>query len=257
MKMFFLVLAGSLALAGSAVAADLPARPYTKAAAMAPLYSWTGCYIGANVGGGSDREAFTHINPDFGILNFNPNFSLGTERATGAIGGGQIGCDYQFGNWVLGAQGMFDATGFRGSNHLVPPPGDPQFPNIFDLSSRVSWVATATARLGYTIQPQLLIYTKGGAAWMRSDLSYAITGMGITNTYTGVETRNGWTVGAGLEYLITANWSVFAEYSHMDFGARTLNTRLITDPAPQQIWTSHRLDTVMVGVNLRIGPSGR
>jgi outer membrane immunogenic protein len=257
MKTFFLVLAGGLGLAGSAIAADLPARTYTKAAPIAPLYSWTGCYIGANAGGGTDRESFTHINPDFGVLNFNTNFALGTQHATGAIGGGQIGCDYQIGSWVFGAQGLYDAASLKGSNHVVPGPTDPQFPNIFDLNSRVSSIATATARLGYAIQPQLLIYAKGGAAWMRSDLSYAITGMGITNVYTGVETRNGWTVGAGLEYLITANWSVFAEYSHMDFGSSTLNTRLFTDPTPQLIWTNHRLDTGMVGLNFRLGPSAR
>jgi outer membrane immunogenic protein len=168
MKTFFLVLAGGLGLAGSAIAADLPARTYTKAALIAPLYSWTGCYIGANAGGGSDRETFTHINPDFGVLNFNTNFGLGTQHATGAIGGGQIGCDYQAGSWVFGAQGLYDAASLKGSNHLVPPPSDPQFPNIFDLNSRVSSIATATARLGYTIQPQLLIYAKGGAAWQRS-----------------------------------------------------------------------------------------
>jgi len=227
-----------------------------KAPAMAPVYSWTGCYIGANAGAGSDRESFTDVNPNLALTG-RPNIDLGSERATGAMGGGQIGCDYQAGNWVIGAQGLFDATDFKGSNHVVPGPGDPQFPDVFDVSSRVSWLATATARIGYAIQPQLLLYARGGAAWMRSDLNFSITAMGLTNTYTGAETRAGWTAGAGLEYLIAANWSVFAEYSHMDFGTGTLDTTLITAPPPEPIRISYRIDTVMLGLNYRIGSPGR
>jgi outer membrane immunogenic protein len=241
---------------GPSGAADLSPRISMKAAAMAPIYTWTGCYIGANAGAGSDRESFTDVDPRL-ALTLRPYIDLGSERATGAMGGGQIGCDYQAGNWVVGAQGMFDATDFKGRNHVVPGPGDPQFGDIYDLSSRVSWVATATARIGYVVQPQLLVYAKGGAAWMRSDLNYSITAMGLTNTYTGAETRTGWTAGAGLEYLIATNWSVFAEYSHMDFGSGTLSTTLSTDPSPVPIRISHRIDTVMLGLNYRIGSPGR
>jgi outer membrane immunogenic protein len=236
---------------GPSGAADLPTSMSMKAPAMAPIYTWTGCYIGANAGGGSDREGFTDVDP-----RTPPNFDLGTEHAGGAMGGGQIGCDYQAGNWVIGAQGLFDATDFKDSNHVVPGPG-PQFGDIYDLSSRVSWVATATARIGYAVQPQLLVYARGGAAWMRSDLNFSLTAMGLTNTYTGAETRTGWTVGGGLEYLIATNWSVFAEYNHMDFGASTLNTTAIGDPSPAPIRISHRIDTVMLGLNYRIGSPGR
>jgi outer membrane immunogenic protein len=244
------------ASSGPSGAADLPTQMSMKAPALAPLYSWTGCYIGANAGGGSDRGSFADVNPNLAATG-RPNIDLGSERATGAMGGGQIGCDYQAGNWVVGAQGMFDATDFKGSNHVVPGPGDPQFPDVFDLSSRVSWLATATARIGYAIQPQLLLYARGGAAWMRSDLNYSVTAMGLMNTFTGTDTRAGWTAGAGLEYLIAANWSVFAEYSHMDFGASTLNTTLITAPTPEPIRNDHRIDTVMLGLNYRIGSPGR
>jgi outer membrane immunogenic protein len=240
---------------GPSAAADLSPRMSMKASAMAPIYSWTGCYIGANAGGGSDRETFVNVDPNLAVTG-RPNIDLGSERATGAMGGGQIGCDYQAGNWVVGAQGMFDATDFKGSNHVVPGPGDPQFGDVFDVSSRVSWVATATGRIGYAFQPQLLLYARGGAAWMRSDLNYSVTAMGITNTYTGAETRTGWTAGAGLEYLMAANWSVFAEYSHMDFGTSTLNTTLITDPSPVPIRIGRRIDTVMLGLNYRIGSPG-
>jgi outer membrane immunogenic protein len=239
----------------SAQAADLAARPYAKAPAMPdPGVHWTGCYLGANIGGGSDRQTYTNVNP-----NRLPNFDLGSERNTGAIGGGQIGCDYQAGNWVFGAQGMLDATDFGGSNHVVPGPADRQFPNIFDLSARTSWVATATARVGYAIVPQALIYAKGGAAWTRASLDYTITGMGV-ETFTAAETRTGWIVGGGLEYLIAPNWSVFAEYNHMDFGSSTLAT-LDTVPAdlspPEPIRVGRRIDSAMFGINYRFGSWGR
>jgi outer membrane immunogenic protein len=231
-------------------AADLAPR-YAKAPVVVdPATPWTGCYVGANVGGGSDRQTYTNVNP-----NRLPNFDLGSERNSGALGGGQIGCDYQAGSWVFGAQGMFDATDFRGSNRVVPGPADPQSPNIFDLSARTSWLTTATARVGYTIVPQALIYAKGGAAWTRASLNYTITGMGVAN-FTGAETRAGWTVGGGLEYMIAPNWSVFAEYNHMDFGTSTLATQDVV-PAnlspPEPIRIGRRIDTAMFGVNYRFG----
>src|SRR5258706_2080370 len=119
-KLFLLSIALVAGVAnGPSGAADLLTNMSMKAPVMAPVYNWTGCYIGANVGGGSDQETFTNVNP-----NRLPNFDLGSEHATGAMGGGQIGCDYQVGNWVVGAQGMFDATDFKGSNRVVPGPGD-------------------------------------------------------------------------------------------------------------------------------------
>ena len=233
-----------------ALAADLSPHSYVKAPPPQAVASWTGCYLGANAGGGLDRQAYTNVNP-----NRLPNFDLGSERNAGAVGGGQIGCDYQIGGWVVGVQGLFDAAGFRGSNHVVPGPTDSQFPNIFDLSSRTSWIATATARLGYAVQPQLLLYAKGGAAWERSSLDYTITGMGVAN-FSGSEQRAGWTVGGGLEYLIAPNWSVFAEYNHMDFGTDTLATQdrnVSNNSPPEPIRLSHRTDIGLVGLNYRFG----
>jgi outer membrane immunogenic protein len=244
------VLAFGLATA-SAQAADLAARPYSKAPiASAPVYGWTGCYVGGNVGGGWDRQDYLNVNPQR-----LPNFDLGAERNSGVIGGGQVGCDYQAGAWVFGAQGMFDATDIKGSNHVVPGPADPQFPNIFDLRARTSWLATATARVGYTVVPEALLYVKGGAAWTRGSLGYTITGQGV-DTYTGAETRSGWVVGGGLEYLFAPNWSGFVEYNHIDFGTRTLNT---ADPSGfiEPIRVNRRIDTAMIGVNYRFGGWGK
>ena len=249
---FMAIAAVALAVsATTAQGADLGARTYAKAPmAAAPIYAWTGCYVGGNVGGGWDRQDYTNVNP-----RRLPNFDLGAERNSGVVGGGQVGCDYQAGSWVFGAQGMFEAAGLRGSNRAVPGPADPQFPNVFDLSARTSWVTTATLRVGYAVVPQALLYVKGGAAWTHGNLDYTITGMGVAN-YTGGETRSGWVIGGGLEYLFAPNWSVFAEYNHMDFGTQTLNT-LDAFGFIEPIRVSRRIDTAMAGVNFRFAPWGR
>ncbi len=253
------LLRAALALAGItgaqplAFAADLPAGAMvTKAPAAVLAYRWTGCYLGANVGGGSDRAAFFDATPP------RPSgLDHGTPRGTGALGGGQIGCDYQAGNWVLGLQGMLEAANLNGTSHFEPGPADPQFPNVFDMRSRVSSLATATARVGYAVQPQVLVYVKGGGAWMRSSVDYTVSGMGaFTFPFAGSDTRTGWTVGGGVEFLIAPNWSVFAEYNYMDFGSKTLTllgNGLTNTGATVPVLVSHRIDTAMFGVNYRFG----
>jgi outer membrane immunogenic protein len=251
LKKLALALTTVAAFSAPALAADLAPRTYTKIPPpVVAVASWTGCYIGGNVGGGWDRQDYTNVNPQR-----LPHFDLGSERNSGVIGGGQVGCDYQAGSWVFGAQGMFQAADLRGSNRVVPGPTNPQFGNVFDLSARTSWVTTATLRVGYAIVPQALLYLKGGAAWTHGNLGYTITGQGV-DPFTGSETRSGWIVGGGLEYLFAPNWSVFVEYNHMDFGTQTLNTQdafAFIEP----IRVSRQIDTAMVGVNFRFGPWGR
>lgn len=247
-----LALAGIASAQPRAHAADLPSGPLTtKAPAAVLAYRWTGCYLGANVGGGSDRAAFFDATPP------RPSgLDHGTARGTGALGGGQFGCDYQAGNWVLGLQGMVEATSLNGTSHFVPGPADPQSPNILDMRVRTSSLATATARLGYAIHPQVLVYVKGGGAWMQSSVDYTITGMGaFTFPFTGSDTRTGWTAGGGVEFLIAPNWSVFAEYNYLDFGSRTLTLQGygMTAGATAPIVVNRRIDTAMFGVNYRFG----
>jgi outer membrane immunogenic protein len=248
-----LALGGIAGAQPQAFSADMPAGTLvTKAPAAVLAYRWTGCYLGANVGAASDRATFADFNP-----LFPSSLDLGSARATSALGGGQIGCDYQAGNWVFGLQGMGEATSLRGTSHYLPGPTDPRLNNIYDTSSRISSLVTATARLGYAIQPQVLIYAKAGGAWMRSTLDYTVNGMGVTFPYTGSETRTGWTAGGGVEFLIAPNWSVFAEYNYIDFGAKTVslqgNGGAVPPGATQPIQVNHRIDTAMFGVNYRFG----
>ncbi len=157
---------GSVALAalvicGPAWAADMPRKAPAKAPAAepaAPAVSWTGCYIGGNLGGGWALKDWANPSDDFD--KGGPG-ARGTAALGSFVGGGQIGCDYQFsGSWVIGIQGMFDGSDVKG-NILDSAAPD------FDLTTRVDWFATITGRLGYALVPTGLLYVKGGVAWVR------------------------------------------------------------------------------------------
>jgi len=228
-KSLFVVLFSILGL-GSASAVSPP-----------PVYNWTGCYIGANVGGGwGSKDYFDPLAPI-------PENNLSGHRISGGVGGGQAGCDYQFGRWVVGVQGSYDWANLTG-RHLTP------FLDFMNTS--VPWLATATARFGYSFTPNLLLYVNAGGAWVRDHETKVdfVTGLleGTADT-----TRRGWVVGAGGEYLITPNWSVFAEYNYLDFGRR--QTMYITPDIPPALFPldiRQQVQTVRVGVNVRFNPFG-
>jgi outer membrane immunogenic protein len=226
----------SAAFGTAAWAADLgrpaPAPVYTKAPMVAPPLTWTGCHLGGNIGG-----AFIHNkdkDPTAGDAD------LGSDSPSGFIGGGQVGCDYQAGPWVFGVQGMFDWADVKGS-HTVP--GSFGFASI---SNDDKWFATATARVGYAVQPALLLYARGGAAWTRNDLTASSPAIPFDSA---TADRVGWTAGAGLEYMFAPSWSVFGEYNFMDFGTKTVNF-----PLAGPLDAKQDIQTVTVGVNWHLRP---
>lgn len=190
------VAALTVAVASVAVAADIPAPVYKAPAAVA-AFSWTGCYVGLNAGGGFARKEWTDTGQD-----------AGAHTASGAIAGGQVGCNYQTGAWVFGAEGMFDWSGMKG-DHINGLTG------LTSLTTEVRWLGTATARVGYAID-RSLFYVKGGAAWVRDEHE----GVVIIPILKGDATRVGWTVGAGFEYAFAGNWSAKIEYNYLDFGSK-------------------------------------
>ncbi|SDP47162.1 outer membrane protein [Afipia sp. GAS231] len=253
MKKFALGMLAAVAMTGSAVAADMAPR-YTKAPPPAPIaiYTWTGCYIGANVGG-----AWHNINQNAprrvdGTI-FTPPLDLGSADSQGDfIGGGQVGCDYQFaGNWVVGIQGMFDFGNTNSRNNILDARtaalGTPF------TTTRTRDLYTVTGRVGYLFTPQLLGYVKGGGAW--------------TNTYTEVRgtlpfpflsesasaDRQGYTVGGGLEYQFARGWSVFGEYNYADFGRKDISftNGPGTVGSPSVVSTRLNIQTALVGVNYK------
>lgn len=232
MKTLMIGAAISLATVAGAAAADLPPAPrpapvYSKA--PPPAWSWTGCYIGGNVGGGWTTTSASDTS----------GYSYGSSNGAGVIGGGQVGCDYQVGSFVFGVQGLFDGTSIKGSGTSQD--------GVFTNSSTIPWLATATGRIGFTVMPTTLVYAKGGGAWVRDNISTTVAATGLPGASAGY-TPSGWTVGGGFEHMFMPHWSVFVEYDYVGFGNQT-PTFTPTPALPISI--SQNVQMGIVGVNFR------
>ena len=250
----FLASIASIACAAPARAADMPvAVPYAPVAR--PLYDWTACYGGFNIGGGAAKKSFIDVNGEFGPIGGD----LGAHTARGVVGGGQAGCDYQAGMFVFGVQGLFDASGMKGSNLLpnpVPVVGPP-FLLAASSNSFVQWFATATARAGVLAAPTLLLYAKAGGAWAHDVYNIAVFNSALPSAL-GSATPSGWTAGAGLEWaFFGGGWTAFAEYDYLDFGTKRVNYTAVAAPGftfPLDVRQSVNL--FLFGINYRFGPAG-
>ena len=189
-------------LAQMAFAADLPRGPaYSEPVIVAPGYNWTGCYVGGNVGAAWGRAEVTDVNSGAGVSGTN----------TGFAGGGQIGCDYQIGPWVIGIRNMFDGTSLDNGVTLGSGPLAG-----YSSSGNTHWFDTLTARGGYLVQPNVLLYAQGGVAWAQG--SHAISDPSSAQVAEISNNSTGWTVGGGVEWMFVPQWSVFLEYNYMNFG---------------------------------------
>jgi outer membrane immunogenic protein len=242
MRLNFLAIAIAGATAASgAFAADLPARKSPAPAAAPQAWSWTGCYAGVNAG-----DAWR------GNSVFDPQADVGAggDTSNAFAGGGQIGCDYQAAAWVFGLQSTVDWTALNG-HHLYPGSATET------LANKTNWFATETARLGYLIAPQWLIYVKGGVAETRFRYTDDDPSVSATSPYWGSASaeQTGWVIGGGGEYAFARNWSLFAEYDYADFGRSNLTFSYVApNPAnatPYAYRETNNLQTVLVGLNFR------
>jgi outer membrane immunogenic protein len=237
--------AGAVALAGSAVAADLPSRaPPPVYLPPAPIFTWTGIYVGGQIGYG-----WGNVNSNYGN-NFGDYASL-SYSTQGVIGGAHVGYNLQLNQFVIGLEGDVDGTSLSKSyNRFVPFGGGfayaaPYGGSVsFNTSHNIE--GSIRGRVGYAWD-RVLIYATGGVAFGGFNSSVCGNfpgGVVVTspNGFTGAfgafggcssasTTRVGWTVGGGLEYAVTNNWSIRAEYRYTDFGKPTQYASSWTDPA--------------------------
>jgi outer membrane immunogenic protein len=200
----------ALAAATPAFAADLLVKAPPAIPAAPVQFSWTGCYVGGHVGGVVSEDKTTNV---FGN-------SIGFS-STGFVGGGQIGCDYQFApGWVVGVEGRAAWSSLKNSHpgtlrNLVT---GVTVPAQFTLSN--DFLASATARLGYSFADRWLVFARGGAAWTREKADDAFTTPvgGIAVDPSATMTRTGWTVGTGADWAFAPHWSATLEYNYYDFG---------------------------------------
>jgi outer membrane immunogenic protein len=204
MKKLLLITTALIALGSAAQAADLAARPYTKAPPMmaAAIYDWSGFYIGVNGGGGWNSSDWN--NPAFG--------SEGSHDSSGGTVGGQIGYRWQTGPVVFGleAQGNWaDLSGSRASNVFLNQTN----------RTKTDAFGLFTGQIGYSFN-NVLLYAKGGAAVVdnKFDIRSTSTGANLASTS---DTRWGATVGAGIEYGFAPNWSLGFEYDHIFLDRKT------------------------------------
>jgi outer membrane immunogenic protein len=224
----------------TAFAADLAVKAPPVAPPIA-LYNWTGCYVGGHIGGVFSDDTSTN--------------AVGSSRnydSSGFVGGGQIGCDYQFApGWVLGAEGQGAWTSLKASEagSVRNLTTGVILPSQFTVGN--DFLASATARLGYSFVNSWLFYAKGGAAWTNEKVDDAFVKIqGVAVDPSTSTTRTGWTVGTGVEWAFARNWSATIEYNYYDFGSKGLT---LTDPNATVTVSSFKdtIHAVTVGVNYR------
>jgi opacity protein-like surface antigen len=201
---------------------------YTKAPA-APDYHWAGLYFGANFGGVFNTEDTTN---SLGVSATNPS---------GVLGGVQFGYNYLLApHWLVGVEGDLGWTSAQGKTNFIDPAGTA----ALSVTSDHNWYDTADARLGYVTGP-LMLYAKGGAAWMNADYRLEVDS-GVNGATVLSANRSGWNAGIGLEYMLGKRWSAKLEYDHLDFGSSTLG---FATPFGNGVSFKTEINQVKAGVN--------
>ena len=246
-RLALLVISALLVSATESFAADMAVK--APPAPLPVIPSWTGFYIGGNVGPGWSQKEF--------IDNFSAPLgaSDGSATARGVVGGIQGGYNYQIGSILLGIEGGFTWSGASSSFSCFPLLA----PQVCTANPR--WLADATGRLGTVINSPVfgnwLLYAKGGAAWVHDDYTDLALGSAPPEALPGVlfsarETRSGWTVGGGAEWMVLPAWSVRLEYDYFGFPNRSIGfTGGAGDFFTEDI--HQNVQTVTFGINYHFG----
>lgn len=222
-----------------ALAADLPYKAPPPAPVMIPVVNWTGFYIGINGGyswGKAGRE-LSFFNPLTGIQIIPPVGSGATSDSNlnGGVFGGQLGYNWQSGNWVFGFETDAQWTGQRGTASrlcgLLTSAAGACLPGVAlgtsaAVEQHLEWFGTFRGRAGVLVTPSTLLYVTGGAAYGSLNTDITVTsitplGLPVSVTRSGESSKFGWTIGGGIESKLSmfgSNWSGKLEYLYMDLG---------------------------------------
>ncbi len=207
----------ALGLSVPAKAADMP----VKYVAPAPIFTWSGCYVGATIGykWGTSRQTYagTRAGVPDAFLPIGADLT-GNYNVNGPLGGGEAGCNYQTGNWVWGVEvdaSWADASGHANSSATSIAAGANAL-RAYTTNER--WLMTARGRLGWAADKWLWYVTAGGS-WTGVDvnndaLAVAANGARVPTRVN----RSGWVVGVGTEYALIGGWSVKSEFLYTNFG---------------------------------------
>lgn len=210
-RVVVLTAVASLALSDVARSADLPAAPPPQAPiapAMLPAYNWSGFYLG--VAGGLAYGHGKQIDTDpadarAGLALTNP------VGVGGGLVGGELGYNWQFGNWLAGAEADMSWVDQTGTANDIPP-----FNTAVTQTVNIHWLQTDRVRLGGLVTDHWLVYATGGFA---AGSIEAVRPDGPV-TFSQTQTEWGWTIGAGTEFAVVPHWSVKVEYLFVDLEKR-------------------------------------
>jgi outer membrane immunogenic protein len=233
----------ALLICGSAAAGEM---------AGAARYNWTALYAGAHGGWGWVNERSVAVTDPMG--SFPVGFTSYGAR-NGVLGGVQAGFDWQYDNWVLGAEGDWSWS----TSDVETASNSPAFPGLVSHgSAHDNWFATLAGRIGFA-QDRWLVYAKGGWAWMNVDYGASATGVPVYGAFairSASSTRDGWTVGGGIETALGSNWSAKLEYNYMDFGGDQYFFPVTSPPVAAGVGRTENifsdLHAVKLGLNYRL-----
>jgi outer membrane immunogenic protein len=234
---------GLIGLPGLGAAAELPVK--APATAVSQLYSWTGPYLGGNVG--YVWTAHSGVGCDF--TGTSPCNAAGAPalNTQGVSGGLQTGYNWQSGSWLLGLEADIAAMNVRDVGHFAG--ADPNYNANAQVASRFDWLGTARGRAGFAVD-RSLFYATGGFAYGRVTQQYSDTQNGAFSTGS---TQTGWTVGGGYQYALDDKWSFKAEYLYVNLKNSSLTLPFPNSNVPgvTTLRFPNELNVVRLGLNYR------
>jgi outer membrane immunogenic protein len=225
---------GAISLAAPALGADLAA--YTKAPALAaPAYDWSGFYVGVFGGGGYGNHNLNNANGPAGFANFTVNYS-----STGAVAGGELGYNWQSGNYIIGLEGDYSWADINGNDNFALGSDD---------ATKLRGAATFRARGGIAVDRLLLFFTGG---WAHGELTHT-----NTDPVFGIDkfsvNRSGLTAGGGIAYAVTNNVIGKLEYRYYDFGTYARAGSPLTPNGQLPFNVANTYSVVTLGLDYKFG----
>lgn len=213
-------------------AADFSEAAPTPANEVPETFSWSGFYIGANLGYGFGGDGNISSEGQLGpnIANIATGARPGSVDLdrNGILGGGQIGYNWQAGSFVYGLEADISFTSIDDDQNAVTPQINTGLAQGNVFRSELDYLGTVRARLGYALD-RTLFYGTAGVAYGRSKMSVDMFAPNGVLQFTDEErkTNIGYAVGAGVEYAVTSKISLKSEYLYYDLGDDELNVQAI------------------------------